>query len=156
VRGTGRTIGEWAIPDSMALPACSACGELYFNPVTMREIERANVPVLTADEEALVVAAIPLQTGLTRDGERAIARAEAMKEAAESMLDRAKALAPGKRVRTAAMLKTAPLFPERRTNADGVITRAAIGNKARFWVRHDDGTEAPYDADELTPIGDPQ
>jgi hypothetical protein len=56
----------------------------------------------------------------------------------------------GDRVVTVDRLTTAR-FPEaRREGATGMVT-GAYTSCGGFWVRHDDGTEAPYDADELAP-----
>jgi hypothetical protein len=69
------------------------------------------------------------------------------------------ALAPGVRVRTADPLTCSYAFaPEfnrdRRAGATGAIREiTGHGRHASYQVRHDDGTEAPYDRDELTPIG---
>jgi hypothetical protein len=62
---------------------------------------------------------------------------------------------PGDRVRTAEKLNAHPQTiwsPSRKPNATGEIRQHVTGgDRPRLWVRHDDGTEAPYDEDELRP-----
>jgi 8-oxo-dGTP pyrophosphatase MutT (NUDIX family) len=61
---------------------------------------------------------------------------------------------PGDRVRTAAKLTSARFHEDHPRKADctGKVDRSlACGGAYAWMVRHDDGTEAPYDADELQP-----
>ena len=61
------------------------------------------------------------------------------------------ALTPGARVRTADPLTGDGEFcaaERRRPGVLGIITDDEF--EEGFWIRHDDGTEAPYDASELT------
>lgn len=57
---------------------------------------------------------------------------------------------PGDRVRTEIdEAKSPPSFSRRRSDATGEVLHGAV--LWDRWVRHDDGTEAPYDEDELRP-----
>ena len=53
---------------------------------TLDEVDPMPLDVLTPEEQDLVIAAIPLQTGLTRDGQRVIAAADVAREEAEAQL----------------------------------------------------------------------
>lgn len=112
--------------------------------------ERARMIVWEMLGEAYVCA----QPRVAQKIATAIQRAAAG-EFGEGQASQAPAIAPGARVRTADPL-TAHRFPgypatSRRAGAEGHAAKTHSGGEGWF-VRHDDGTEAPYDADELTVI----
>jgi len=62
----------------------------------------------------------------------------------------------GDHVRTVDPLTSTAHFSDtRRPGAAGQLIVRVYNHDRRWWVRHDDGTEAPYDEDELRPAGAP-
>jgi hypothetical protein len=64
----------------------------------------------------------------------------------------------GSRVRVVQLLSTQGLLVEpayldqRRSGAEGVLVRALRGNADFWWVRHPDGSMAPYSYLEVQPL----